>query len=132
MNLSPSLTLFASFPGIFPYNPLSPLDYAVPFTLEGRVDLQGIGLSSNFHLLTYEIQKSVRFLSLYLTYLDLYTKSDINWNYQGAVNSHHSLGLSLTLSPVLGQMSRFQVEIGAELNYNRGDGFRVKLVLGAS
>ena len=132
LNLSPSLTLFASFPGIFPYNPLSPLDYAVPFTLEGRVDLQGIGISSNFHLLTYEIQKSVRFLSLYLTYLDLYTKSDINWNYQGAVNSHHSLGLSLTLSPVLGQMSRFQVEIGAELNYNRGDGFRVKLVLGAS
>ena len=131
-NLTPTLTLYATFPRIFGYNPLSQLDYAVPFTLKGSVDLNGCLLSSRFHILTYEIQKSCRFLSLYLTHLDLYWDLDFRIHYSGVFSSQYSIGLTTTLSPILGQLSRFQVEIGAELNYNKENGISVKLVLGAS
>ena len=131
LNLDPTLTIFASFPQLFPYNPLSPLDYGVPFTLKCSVDLLGLELSSRFHVLTYEVQKSVRFLSLYFTHLDLYSDIGFSFLYRGALDSQYSLGFTTTLSPVLGQLSSLQVEIGGELNYNKEKGISVKLVLGA-
>ena len=130
-NLQPSLSLFAYIPGIFPYNPISPLDYAIPFVVEGIIDMDKVSLFSRFQLLTYEVQKSLRFLSLYFTHLDLYAKCGFSWFYDGESFSQYSLGLSTTLSPVLGQLSRIQVEIGAELNYNEETGMEVKFVLGA-
>ena len=130
-NLQPSLSLFAYIPGIFPYNPISPLDYAIPFVVEGTIDMDKVSLFSRFQLLTYEVQKSLRFLSLYFTHLDLYAKCGFSWFYDGESLSQYSLGLSTTLSPVLGQLSRIQVEIGAELNYNEETGMEVKFVLGA-
>ena len=131
INLDPTLTLYVAFPQLFPYNPLSPLDYGVPFTLKGSVDLLGIDLSSRFHILTYELQKSVRFLSLYFTHLDLYSDIKFSFLYTGAFDSDYSLGFTTTLSPVLGQLSSLQVEIGGELNYNKEKGISVKLVLEA-
>ena len=130
-NLQPSLSLFAYIPGIFPYNPISPLDYAIPFVVEGTIDMDKVSLFSRFQLLTYEVQKSLRFLSLYFTHLDLYAKCGFSWFYDGESLSQYSLGLSTTLSPILGQLSRIQVEIGAELNYNEETGMEVKFVLGA-
>lgn len=131
LNLTPALTLSLTFPGIFHYDPLSSLDYAVPFSLEAKVGLKNTKLTSTFHLLTYEIQKSVRFLSLYLIHLDLYSENTFDWIYREGLSSTYGLGLTTTLSPILGQMSRFQVEIGAGLNYNKETGIEVKLVLGA-
>lgn len=131
VNLDPKLTLYLAFPQLFPCNPLSPLDYGVPFTLKGSVDLLGIDLSSRFHILTYEVQKSVRFLSLYFTHLDLYSDIEFSFLYTGSFNSKYSLGFTTTLSPVLGQLSSLQVEIGGELNYNKEKGISVKLVLEA-
>ncbi|MGN1189610.1 MAG: hypothetical protein ACI4SL_04355, partial [Candidatus Ornithospirochaeta sp.] len=58
-------------------------------------------------------------------------ENTFDWIYRGGLSSTYGLGLTTTLSPILGQMSRFQVEIGAELNYNKETGIKVKLVLGA-
>ena len=132
VNLDPSLTLLFSIPSLLPYNPLSPVDYGIPVKMALKADLEGIGAETTFHLLTYEVQKSIRFLSLYLVHLDLYFNTNMEYIYgEDCPSSDYALGLTGFLSPILGQLSRVQVELGVELQYNIKSGFKVKMVLGS-
>ena len=83
------------------------------------------------HLITLEVQKGVRFLSLYFRDFELYAKaretycfSDSSFLWDAAV------GMKVVLSPVLGSLSRNYMEIGFELGYNEEKGIIPSLVLG--
>lgn len=70
------------------------------------------------HLLTAEIQKSVRFLYLYLNSFTLKGSAGVTASMAGASSYRVALEASFLLSPILGSVSSLHWKLGASLSYD--------------
>ena len=72
----------------------------------------------SMHLLTAEIQKSVRFLYLYLNSFTLTGSAGVTASMAGASSYRIALEASFLLSPILGSVSSLHWKLGASLSYD--------------
>ena len=72
----------------------------------------------SMHLLTAEIQKSVRFLYLYLNSFTLTGSAGVTSARTGKSSYRVALEASFLLSPILGSVSSLHWKLGASLSYD--------------
>ena len=124
----PFLECDIHIPHIFPSEYGKALDWSLPSTFYVSTDISKLGFGFLSHLLTLEVQNSFRFLSLYLSHLDLYGRADYSIEYRGGFRESYTLGLTAFLSPQIGVMSRSVMEMGGEMHYNPDSGIKFSLV----
>lgn len=131
-DLTPSISLSLYVPHILPSVYDNSMCYSVPFSLTFAVtDYRKPTLEANgtFYLFTYEVQRSVRFLRLYLRNIDLI------FTYDGSLRTEdmsyddmYALKMRLGLSPLIGQFSELGVNLDLGVKYERGKEPRVSLL----
>ena len=94
-NLSPIVGTIVYIPGIFP----------TEVSLSYSVKSKYVSLTTTTHLLTFEVQKSLYPLPLYITVIDL--KGGVSsYIYKSNIINSYSLNLSLTLAPTIGRITK--------------------------
>lgn len=94
-NLSPIVGTIVYIPGIFP----------TEVNLSYSVKSKYVSLTTTTHLLTFEVQKSLYPLPLYITVIDL--KGGVSsYIYKSNIINSYSLNLSLTLAPTIGRITK--------------------------
>ena len=124
----PFLECDIHIPHILPSEYGKALDWSLSSTFYVSTDISKLGFGFLSHLLTLEVQNSFRFLSLYLSHLDLYGRADYSIEYRGGFSQSYTLGLTAFLSPQIGVMSRSVMEMGGEIHYNPDSGIKFSLV----
>jgi hypothetical protein len=127
-NLSPSLELAVLVPRLLPLQSTPAMSYNLPLTLRlkiGNVEAPVITAKAGVYLFTYEIQRSVSFMCMYLRNVDLLL------SYSGtlatdsmAYTDTYSLSVSLGFSPLIGYLTRLSMNLDAGVTYSRDGGFR--------
>ncbi len=128
-NLSPSLSLSLYVPRLIPVGNTTHLSFNLPIRLSAAV-IDAVknpvfSFRGTAYLLTWEIQKSVDWLSLYLQHLDF------TFTYKGSLESRgwkyaesYALGAKLSLTPLLGYLSSVAMSLNGSVTYTVADGFR--------
>ena len=125
-NLTPTFSVGLILPRLLPL--YSEPNYSVSWPLSLRFSLIGIDkpiieMGGNVTFLTYEIQKAIVPLSIYLRNLDF--SGDLNFNFNTntqAWSEEYKLSLSLALSPVIGSFSTIGGKASVTLKYVRESG----------
>lgn len=124
-NLTPSLTLYLYLPRIIPVENTTRLSYNLPLRLSiGVADAvrnPSFTASADLYLFTWEIEKSVDWMSVYLQYLNFIlsyggTLESRWWNYTDS----YSLKAKLSFTPLLGSLSSISMSINTALTYSSG------------
>ncbi len=128
-NLSPSLFLSLYVPRLIPVGNTTHLSFNLPFRLSAGVSdavkNPAFALKGTLYLFTWEIQKSVDWLSIYLQHLDFtftYRGSLLSkgWKYSDS----YTLGVKLALTPLIGYFSSVAMSLNGSVTYTVADGFR--------
>ncbi len=123
-NLTPSLALKLVLPRILPFKSTSVMCYSVPFSLTFVVTGYKNPLfeaNGTFYLFTYEVQRSVRILRLYLRNVDLIFTYDGEFRTETMMyDDTYALKARLGLSPLVGQFSQFGINIDIGVRCRRG------------
>ncbi len=127
-NLSPSVELALLVPRLLPLQSTPTMSYNLPLTLRlkvGNVKAPVITAKAGVCLFTYEIQRSVSFMCMYLRNVDLlFSYSGTLATDNMAYTDTYSLSVSLGLSPLIGYLTRLSMNLDAGVTYSRDGGFR--------
>lgn len=124
-NISPSATLYLYLPRLIPVENTTRLSYNLPLRLSvgvtDAVKRASFLASADLYLFTWEIQKSVDWLSVYLQYLNFMfsyrgTLESNGWSYSDS----YSLKAKLSLTPLIGSFSQTAMSLNAALTYTSG------------
>ncbi len=126
-NLSPSLEIALLVPRLLPLQSTACMSYNLPLTLHlkvGNVEAPLVTAGAGLYLFTYEIQKSVPFMCMYLRNVDLLFSYGGTFALESLSYSDiYSLSLSLGFSPLVGYLTRLSMNLEAGVTYSPGDGF---------
>ena len=124
-NISPSAALFFYLPRLIPLDNTTRLSYNLPLRLSlgvtDAVKNAAFNVSADLYLFTWEIQKSVDWMSVYIQYLNFLlsyggTLESRGWNYTDSF----SLRAKLSLTPLIGSFSSTAMSLGCALTYTSG------------
>lgn len=124
-NISPSAALYLYLARLIPVENTTRLSYNLPLRLSvgvtDAVKRASFQASADLYLFTWEIQKSVDWLSVYLQYLNFM------FSYRGKLESNGwsysdscSLRAKLSLTPLVGSFSETAMSLNAALTYTSG------------
>ncbi len=124
-NISPSAALYLYLPRLIPVENTTRLSYNLPLRLSlsvtDAVKNASFRASADLYLFTWEIQKSVDWMSVYLQYINFIfsyrgTLESRGWTYSDS----YSLKAKLSLTPLIGSFSQTAMSLNASLTYASG------------
>ena len=128
-NLSPSFVLSLYLPRIIPVDNTIRLGFNLPFRLSlgvtDAVKNPVFSFRGKLYLFTWEIQKSLPWLGIYLQHLDLTFTYDGSLRMRGwEYRDSYALGAKLSLTPLVGYLSSVAISLNGSVTYTVTDGFR--------
>jgi len=124
-NISPSVALYLYLPRLIPVENTLRLSYNLPLRLSAGVSdavrNASFKASADLYLFTWEIQKSVDWMSVYLQYLNFMfsyrgTLESRTWAYSDSC----ALKAKLSLTPLVGSFSQTAMSLNCALIYSSG------------
>ena len=123
------LMLSLYLPRIIPVDNTIRLGFNLPFRLSlgvtDAVKNPVFSFRGKLYLFTWEIQKSLSWLGIYLQHLDLTFTYDGSLRMRGwEYRDSYALGAKLSLTPLVGYLSSVAISLNGSVTYTVTDGFR--------